>query len=172
MSEIHDAFEAIYRETFSILSKYLLFRVVQPADMEDLLQNVYTAYFKVMVKHKSIENPIAYLTEIANNELKRYYRWKSKAPVTSLDDDTQDWVSELTDGEDPHISAIRKASLDDLTRLLKRMDVESQRILIAKVQLEMTFTEIALIMDLNENTVKARYYRALLKLRKEVEALG
>ncbi len=172
MSEIHDAFEAIYRDTFPILSKYLLFRVVQPADMEDLLQNVYAAYFKVLVKRKPIENPIAYLTEVANNELKRYYRWKSKAPVTLIDDEEQVWVSELTDGEDPHLAAIHKASLDDLTRLLKRMDVESQRILIAKVQLEMTFAEIALVLDLNENTVKARYYRALLKLRKEVEALG
>ena len=89
-----------------------------------------------------------------------------------IDDEEQDWVSELTDGEDPHITAIRKASLEDLTRLLKRMDVESQRILIAKVQLDMTFAEISVVLNLNENTVKARYYRALLKLRKEVEALG
>lgn len=172
MSEIHDTFEVIYRESFPILSKYLLFRVVQPADMEDLLQNVYAAYYKVLVKRKPIENPIAYLTEIANNELKRYYRWKSKAPITSLDDERQDWVVELSDGEDPHLAAIQNASDEVLAALVKRLDVESQRILIAKVQLEMTFAEIAVLTKLNENTVKARYYRALEKLRKEVEAHG
>ena len=170
MNDRHDDFEKIYHATFLTLSKYLLFRVAQVSDMEDLLQNVYAdLYHKVLQPHKVIDDMNAYLMQMANNELKRYYRWKKKAPLTLIDDEDSSWVADIPDPLNTDLIAIERATLAWVEVALKRLELPLQQILIAKIKLDLTFAEIAQQMGLNENTVKARYYRALSRIRKEME---
>jgi RNA polymerase sigma factor (sigma-70 family) len=170
MNDKHDDFEKIYHETFLTLSKYLLFRVAQVSDMEDLLQNVYAdLYRKVLLKNKVVDDMNAYLTQMANNELKRYYRWKKKAPLTLIDDEESSWVADIPDTSDSDLLAIERATSQWVEDALQRLELPLQQILIAKIKLDLTFAQIAQSMGINENTVKARYYRALSRIRKEME---
>jgi RNA polymerase sigma factor (sigma-70 family) len=170
MNDRHDDFEKIYRDTFLALSKYLLFRVAQVSDMEDLLQNVYADFYrKVLLPNKMIDDNTAYLTQMANNELKRYYRWKKKAPLTLVDDEDSSWVADIPDPSDSDLQAIERCTAEWVEAALKRLELPLQQILIAKFKMDLTFAEIAQQMGVNENTVKARYYRALSRIRKEME---
>jgi len=170
MNNRHDDFEKIYHETFATLSKYLLFRVAQVSDMEDLLQNIYSdLYRKVLLKNKEIDDMHAYLTQMANNELKRYYRWKKKAPLTLIDDEESSWVADIPDPLNSDLQAIERATSEWVEASLQRLELPLQQILIAKIKLDLTFAQIAESMGINENTVKARYYRALSRIRKEME---
>jgi len=170
MSNRHDDFEKIYHETFTTLSKYLLFRVAQVSDMEDLLQNIYSdLYRKVLLKNKEVDDMHAYLTQMANNELKRYYRWKKKAPLTLIDDEASSWVADIPDPLNSDLLAIERATSEWVETALQRLELPLQQILIAKIKLDLTFAQIAESMGVNENTIKARYYRALSRIRKEME---
>jgi RNA polymerase sigma factor (sigma-70 family) len=170
MNERHDEFERIYHASFSTLSKYLLFRVAQVSDMEDLLQNIYSdLYRNVLLRNRIIDDMNAYLMQMANNELKRYYRFKKRAPLTLVDDEEASWVADIPDPSNSDLMAIERCTADWIEAALKRLDPVLQRILIAKIKLDLTFAQIADEMGVNENTVKARYYRALSRLRNEME---
>lgn len=170
MNDIHTEFEKIYRASFPSLSKYVLFRVAQASDMEDLLQNVYTDFYRnVLMKKKEVNDVDAYLMQMTQNELKKYYRFKKKAPITLIDEDDNAWVQEIPDADNPHLHVIERSTLEEIETALKRLDFPQQQVLIAKLKLEMTFAEIALSLRVNENTIKARYYRALERLQKEVD---
>lgn len=58
---------------------------------------------------------------------------------------------------------------DDPMELLKSLDERDRMIVILKVVEEFKLEEIARVLDLNVNTVKARLYRALARLRAELE---
>lgn len=68
--------------------------------------------------------------------------------------------------EIPHLDQYNE---DDPMELLKSLDEKEREIVILKVFEELKLEEIARIMELNLNTVKARLYRALKKLRAELE---
>ena len=53
--------------------------------------------------------------------------------------------------------------------LLKSLEEKDRTIVVLKVIEELKLEEIAVVLDLNINTVKARLYRALKKLRIELE---
>lgn len=61
---------------------------------------------------------------------------------------------------------------DDPTELLQSLEEHDKAIIILKYFEELTFPEIAEILNMNNNTVKARLYRALKKLKIELRAEG
>ena len=68
----------------------------------------------------------------------------------------------LEDMEIPHQDTYRE---DDPMDLLKSLEQTDRTILALKYFEELEFKEIAEIMNMNSNTVKARLYRALRKLK-------
>lgn len=54
--------------------------------------------------------------------------------------------------------------------LLKSLEEKDRTIVVLKVIEELKLEEIAVVLDLNVNTVKARLYRALKKLRIELKS--
>lgn len=58
---------------------------------------------------------------------------------------------------------------DDFTQLIRSLDDDTQKILILRYFEEMPLKEIAAIMDMNLNTVKAKIYRGLAKLKIELK---
>lgn len=59
---------------------------------------------------------------------------------------------------------------DDPMELLKSLEEKDRTIVVLKVIEELKLEEIAVALDLNVNTVKARLYRALKKLRIELKS--
>lgn len=68
--------------------------------------------------------------------------------------------------EIPHLDHYNE---DDPMELLRSLDEKEREIVILKIFEELKLEEIAQILELNINTVKARLYRALKKLRTELE---
>jgi RNA polymerase sigma factor (sigma-70 family) len=81
-------FETIYRATVTQVSKHVFFKVQNLQDAQDLVQDVYYDLYKHMTScTEKIENPQAYLIQMANNQLTTYYRDKLRRPVTIIDDE-------------------------------------------------------------------------------------
>jgi len=157
-------FETIYHATFKALSKHVYFKVAQTSDAEDIVQNVYTNFYHyVHKKGKPIDNVQAYLIQMANNELKTYYQNKTNEPIT-LDDDL-DILENIPDESDLAMDIIEKFEIEAIAEAIKKLPLIDQKIMGARFRFELTFREISVQLDIPENTVKTRYYRALGQLK-------
>ena len=162
-------FESVYNDTYETIAKYVYFKVPQLADAEDIVQEVYVRYYReVILKRKFIDHPQAYLLSIAANELKRFYASKANQPV-QLDSTEQNPLENIADDTDVHTEVINTFTQEAIQRELKGLSQADQKILAGHIRFEMTFSELAKVLDLSENTVKTRYYRALMTLRHRLE---
>jgi RNA polymerase sigma factor (sigma-70 family) len=105
---------------------------------------------------------------MAANELKRYYAAKATNPI-QLDSDDLDPLENFADETDVHAEAINAFTHEAIQREILTLSTVDQKVLAGHVRFEMTFAEIAKSLNLSENTVKTRYYRALKTLKQRLE---
>jgi len=162
-------FESVYQQTYDTIAKYVYFKVPQLADAEDIVQNVYLRYYReVILKQKYVDHPQAYLLGIAANELKKFYAVKARQPI-QLDTSEVDPLDNLPDDADVHLEVINTFTQDLVAQAVRELSTVDQKILSGHFRFEMTFAELAKQLELSENTVKTRYYRALKTLRHRLE---
>lgn len=166
MSHKHtELFETIYRATFTTLSKHVYFKVAQSSDAEDIIQIVYIDFYNYIVrKNKTVDNVQAYLIQMANNELSKYYKRKDELPIT-FDEDKIQILENMQDDSNIELDILNSIESDVIYKLVKKLPIIDQKILGAHFRYDMTFKDIANTLNLSENTIKTRYYRALKELK-------
>lgn len=166
MSHKHtELFETIYRATFTTLSKHVYFKVAQSSDAEDIIQIVYIDFYNYIVrKNKTVDNVQAYLIQMANNELSKYYKRKDELPIT-FDEDKLQILENMQDDSNIELDILNSIESDVIYKLVKKLPIIDQKILGAHFRYDMTFKDIANTLNLSENTIKTRYYRALKELK-------
>jgi len=167
-----DQFAAVYKATFTPLSKHVFFKVSQLSDAEDILQNVYTDFYRyVILKRRKPENDLAYLIQMADHEIGRFYA--RREPNNDLSDDESDGMDSIADENDLEQEVFDRIGREDLWSLVKRLKSSETQVLVAHFRYGMTFREIAESLKQNESTVKLRYYRSLRKLKQMyLESIG
>jgi RNA polymerase sigma-70 factor (ECF subfamily) len=141
------------------------FKVAQSSDAEDIIQTIYIDYFNYVIKkNKKVENVQAYLIQMANHELTKYYKKKKEIPIT-FDDDNLILLENIQDEIDLESDILDTIETDRIVKLVNKLSIVDQKILGAHFRYDMTFKEIAQTLNLSENTIKTRYYRALKELR-------
>jgi RNA polymerase sigma-70 factor (ECF subfamily) len=159
-----EQFTTIYKATFNQLSKHVFFKVPQLPDAEDIIQNVYADYYRyVILKNRKPENALAYLIQMADHEIGRFY--SNRKIILDLSDDETDGMESIADENDLEQEVFDKIGREDLWVLVKQLKPYETQVLIAHFRFDMTFREIAENLKQNESTVKLRYYRALRKLK-------
>jgi RNA polymerase sigma factor (sigma-70 family) len=164
-------FETIYHATFKAISKYVYFNSAQLADAEDIVQNVYAHFYhSVIQKDKTVENPQAYLMTMAKHELALYYKDKASQAV-QLDEETTSAFENIPDETDLALETIERFSVDQIYKQIETMDPLDQKILGGRFRYELTFAEIAKAVEISENTIKTRYYRAIQSLKQKLDTV-
>ena len=102
-----------------------------------------------------------WLYTIARNLVARYFN-RDKAEKNALNEyairqESVDW--------NPLDDLIHDENTKIILKLLRTLDPLKQEIIILKEWHKHTFKDISKILDMNENTVKAQYYRGLRKLK-------
>ena len=157
-------FESIYRKYFKQISMFVIFKVPQMSDAEEVVSSVFTSlYIQLRKKSLDIDNIEAYLIQIAKNELSKFYKQKSKTIL--VDDDWEDKIDTVLDDFNLEESVFNKFEIERIENALKKLSTLDQRIISAKIKFDMNFKEIAEQLKVKENSVKTRYYRALETLR-------
>lgn len=160
-----DEFEDLYRDTFPSVSKFIFFKIPNKHDVDDLVQSVYTDFYRVLVEKKQRpDNIMAYLMTMAKSEIAHYYRNRDAFGL-QVDTKEHDPFEQIPDDHDEALAVIERSTVDVIyTQIGKLPDVD-QKILVGHFKYFMTFAELAKQLDLSENTVKTRYYRAIALLR-------
>lgn len=152
-----EAFAALYRRFLTPLYRYLLRRVNNIHDAEDLTALIFTEVLEDIVGYRDREDGSfsAWLFTIARRRLIDFYR---QHPVATLDDPPSPEPCLLT--------AVEKGEdLEHLAQLLTQLDEERQELLRLRFSAGLSFAEIGTLEGRSEAAVKMALYRTLDFLR-------
>jgi len=160
-------FENIYRATYAHVSKHVFFKVQCLQDAQDIVQDLYYALYRHMQQCvETIANPQAYLVQMANNELSKYYKDKSQRPITIIDDEINLFES-IPDNYELELDVLDKTVADELWVEINRFPDLERNLLIARFRFEMSYSEMSKRFTLPETTIKSKVYRSLEILKKK-----
>ena len=162
-------FEAIYKATATRLSKHVFFKVQNLEDAQDLVQDLYFELYKHMQQStERIDNPQAYLIQMANNALTRYYKDKLRRPVTLMDDETDPFIN-IPDDLDLEQDVLDKLTADALWTSINALGEPEKSFMIARYRFDMSFVDLAQAFDCPETTIKSKVYKVLDNLKKKFD---
>lgn len=163
-----DAYEALQLHLEPDIRRYVRRMIYDPYVVDDVLQEVFIAFYQNMHRIDPVENLRPYIFRIARNKCYDDLRRVERRDDVSLDDDpVQVRVS--------YTEANHQPKPDDLTHwVLLHLEVQEAMDNLPDTQREalqlfseehLTYAEIAAIQDVSIGTVKSRLYYAKKNLR-------
>ena len=155
------AFGEIYDTHVDRVYRYLLYRVREPSDAEDLTSEVFTRAFANIHRYKwQGKSFLAWLYTIARNAVTD--RRRRDRPTVELDNA----YGLAAEGPTAHDHAVLGEEVDALRGAVKHLTGEQQEVLVLRFVEDMSSREVANILGKNEGAIRALQFRALGRLRK------
>jgi RNA polymerase sigma-70 factor (ECF subfamily) len=164
---LQDWLEGLYRDHAPALFRFLIRLTGNEADTRDVLQEIFIRLAKAPHLLDGVAAPRSYLFRMAHRlVIDRHRREKTRQHC-----DDRAW-QERDSFARPEPSADDAAWLQkSLASSLDALPPEQKAVVVLKVWEEMTFAEIAGVLDISANTAASRYRYALDKLRDELRPL-
>ena len=168
---------AIVREERSRLRNFIRRRVPDPADAEDILQEVFYKLVEANRLLMPIDHVTGWLFRVARNRITDLFR--KQKPEAFSDTEVEDQDGELLRIEDllpssdagPEALYVRSVLLDELELALDELPDEQREVFIAHELEGSSFKELAAESGVNINTLLARKRYAVLYLRKRLQSI-
>ncbi len=155
------AFGEIYDTHVDSVYRYLLYRVREPSDAEDLTSEVFTRAFANIHRYRwQGKSFLAWLYTIARNAVTD--RRRRDRPTVELDNA----YGLAAEGPSAHDRAVLGEEVDALRGAVKHLTGEQQEVLVLRFIENMSSREVATILGKNEGAIRALQFRALGRLRK------
>jgi RNA polymerase sigma-70 factor (ECF subfamily) len=162
-----DSFEKLYNDTYQDISKYVICKCSNLEDVNDIVQDVYVDFYKLLKKNNVLElnNVNAFLIGIAKNKVKKHYGLKYKLQSMFIfnteDLNIENIPNNDIDLEEGIINEYEKQKLWDF---LKNKKAIVGKIFYLYYSLEMTIKQIGKELNINESTVKNHLYRTIQEI--------
>lgn len=144
-----DAFDKIYKETFSLVRFAIYTYVQDKATLEDLIQDTYMKVTERIMAYNS-KNFKNWIYTIAKNTAIDYTRKKREMRIEHIDF--------ISSSENPYLSYV-----------LNHLDNDKREVFLMKVLCGHTTKKIASILNLEPSVVNQYYYQAKAILKKNLE---
>ena len=155
------AFAELYDTHVDSVYRYLLYRVREPSDAEDLCSEVFTRAFANIHRYRwQGKSFLAWLYTIARNAVTD--RRRRERPTVDLDDA----FGVAEEGPTAHDRAVRGEQVDALRGAVKHLTSEQQEVLVLRFVENMSSRQVAKVLGKNEGAIRALQFRALGRLRK------
>ncbi len=167
--------DAFLREG-SRLRGFIRNRVAAPADVEDILQDVFFELVEAARLVKPIEHTGAWLFSVARNritDLFRKRRTDPPAPQSPDAEDTEPALEDLLPAPDagPEAAYARRLFLEALDEALDELPAAQRDVFIAHELEGRSFKELARETGLGVNTLLSQKRYAVLHLRRRLQAI-
>jgi RNA polymerase sigma factor (sigma-70 family) len=157
------------------LRNFIRRRVADEADVEDILQEVFSELFEAYRMLQPIEQVGAWLYRVTKNRITDRYRRRgtearAEAPAALGEEDALD-LMDLLPSEDagPEAAYLREALLEELDEALEELPEEQQSVFIAHEFEGKSFKDIAAETGVSVNTLLARKHYAVKHLRRRLQ---
>ncbi|MDD4859751.1 MAG: sigma-70 family RNA polymerase sigma factor [Dehalococcoidales bacterium] len=158
-----EALTKIYEENFDKVYRYVVLKIGERTEAEDITQQVFLSAIKSFSSFKWQGAPVsAWLYRIAHNQIVDYLRRKTKVPMVQLDE------SLASEGDDPGALAEQKIEIEQLGTVMKRLTKSQQQVISLRFTAEMSIAECARAMGKSEGAIKALQHSAIQALRREL----
>ena len=156
----------------SLLYNYALRLTNNEDDAKDLLQDTYLKAYRFVDKYEKGTNAKAWLFRILKNSFINNYRKNVRTPDQVEYNEVEDYIELLKDRNAP-TTDLRKDFYDNLLEdeVVTAMDSlteEFRTIIILSDLEEMTYEEIAEILDIPLGTVRSRLHRARKAMQEKI----
>ena len=173
MDNYKEKFSQIYDQYIDKIYRFIYFKVSSQEIAEDITSKVFLKGWEAYKNQKSkiknqkeIENPSAFLYQIARNTVIDHYRENAKMKVISAEI-TPQIVDPRTGLEE---RAILSSEFQEVKLAIQNLKQDYQDIIICHYIDDMNIPEIAEVMSKPEGTIRVMLHRGLKALKKEMEA--
>ena len=159
----HDqmALTQLYEENFDKIYRYIVLKIGEKTEAEDMTQQVFLKAFKNISTYKYQGLPFSsWLYRIAHNQIVDYFRKKSKRATVPLDE------SLAAGDSDPSQEVELSLDIEDLSRATKRLSKAQQEVISLRFAGEFSIAQVARMMGKSEGAIKALQHSAIISLRK------
>jgi len=165
MNNPQKAFSQIYDQCVEKIYRFIILKVSSQEIAQDLCSETFLRGWQSFKKNnKKIDNPRAFLYQIARNLIIDHYREKGKMQTISAD------YIPITDPRvDLEEETKASSDLDTIKALLANLKDEYQEVVIWHYIDDLSIAEIAKMLKKSEGTVRVTLHRALKAVRKEIE---
>ena len=140
--------------------------VITHENADDVLQNTFIRIFKNIASFEGRSSLSTWMFRIAHNESLRLLEKLNKTHLASLDEVHPSYLKDLT--QDPYFDGdATKLKLHQIIE--KQLSPKQRTVFNMKYFDDLSFREIAEILDSNENTLKSSYYNAVKIIEEEVK---
>ena len=167
-------FDQLYDAYFDTIFKYILHRVANVAEAEDLTAQTFFKALKNLWRYRWTGLPFSsWLYKIATNEVNTYFR--KQRNTVPIDEASRSLIEDRRTDQELD-SAQRKLAQNkiflDLNQALRKLKPDEQALVVLRYFEHKTFAEIANILGKRQGTLTMRTHRALGKLKAELQKRG
>lgn len=142
-------------------------------DAEDVSQEVFIKVFRSLKTFRRNAKISSWLYQISVNASIDLLRKKSSKPEKSMDDTERADIQENLPGSSTHAQNPERSAEDliiqnHISEALQKVSPKERSVFVMRHYNELKIREIAEILSISPGTVKALFYRATRKLRKEL----
>ncbi len=155
------AFAQLYEEHFDRIYRYVVLRIGDRIEAEDMTQQVFLKALKSISSFKWKGTPFAaWLFRIAHNQVVDYLRKKQKQATVPLDD------SMPSADNNPQLMAEHSLNIEQLLSATKRLTKAQREVISLRFAGELSIAEAAKIMGKSQGAIKALQHSAIAALRR------
>lgn len=161
----YQAFDRAYRQFAQGIFRFIYFKVSDYELAKDLTADTFIRFWKQLVNGTKIQNNKAFLYFIAKGITIDYYRKKKNTKSVSLDIIDERLLGVIDSAEDKFSM---KQELEQVYVKLKAIKKEYQDVLLLHYVEDLRISEIAVVLNKRENTVRVLLHRALKTLKEKL----
>ena len=159
------ALTQLYEENFDRIYRYIVLKIGDRTEAEDMTQQVFLNALKSISSFKWKGMPFsAWLFRIAHNQIVDYLRKKSKRATVPLDE------SLAAGDSDPRKAIEQKVEIEELALATQKLTRAQQEVISLRFAGELSVAEVARFMGRSEGAIKALQHSAIVALRKTMAA--
>lgn len=176
VTDIDSYFDTVYAETLNAVSRYVVSHAARFEDAEDIVQNVYTRFYKRIVDkgYNDIESAEAFLINIAKFECRTFFSGfkKRREKVSFMSDYSEEEEASLEAEMSRNQSNLEDVISDKILARqifddIMKSDETVGKIFYLHFACDMKLDEVARQLGLNVSTVKTKLYRTIEKQKKK-----
>lgn len=157
-----EAFSFFYDLYVKQIYRFIIIKVSDNQVAEDLTQDVFLKTWQHLVDQKNVNHFRAFIYRVARNVVTDYYRQTNRQPLPLEYVADENLISEYLEKLEVTLDA------ENLLRYLHKLKDEYQEILILRYVEDLSFEEIAEILQKDKNNIRVILHRALNKLKKVI----
>ena len=162
-----EAFAQLYETHFDRIYRYVLLRMRNKAEAEDMTQQVFVKAFESLPSFKWKGIPFsAWLFRIAHNLVVDHVRKEKKRPTVYLEE------SLAVSASNPVLEAERRLNIEQLISATKNLTAAQREVISLRFAGGLPVAEVAKVMGKSQGAVKALQHSAIVALRKHLVREG